>query len=410
MSGNAITPIRLVSQNGKFYNLNCTTLSIDIDRSVSATSMPFLNAYRFSMDLNMTNAMITLEGYITDDDVTQINDGSASRASVDFDAVETASGTITSNTFATYISGILDFYDPAPSTYLNNHAHELNKKHGFKIRDGNFNKKNIFFGVISAQYATHGGLADSFIVQIHDGTNAKTDAQVAANLKALIDASITGVSATLEIGEKGNANTRVLLTYAGPPNASGYYVDNNTPDIDSNIWKNNAIPTPKFTTFFGGVKISSQSGMSAGDMVQQLYAIIDNSNDEWDMSNRVTDLYEEGTGGVGGSDYIHAIQIPFLSKVAAESGDKYSSRYFFQTAGNDVEDGNWSGSDVEGLREGNIFAKNTVAAGTKYKNVYGGRTFTGIKAVVDKATFVQVAGEPNIYQFTIIMLPTNTIY
>jgi len=400
MSGNAITPIRLVSQNGKFYNLNCTTLSIDIDRSVSATSMPFLNAYRFSMDLNMTNAMITLEGYITDDDVTQINDGSASRASVDFDAVETASGVITSNTFATYISGILDFYDPAPSTYLNNHAHELNKKHGFKIRDGNFNKKNIFFGVISAQYATHSGLADSFIVQIHDGTNAKTDAQVAANLKALIDASITGVSATLQIGEQGNANTRVLLTYAGPPTSTQYTDSRGTPSSnDSFVWTNGAIPTPKYTQFNGGRLSSTQSGMSAGDMVQQLYGIIDNSNDEW--------------GDADGSDYIHAIQIPFLSKVAAESGDKYSSRYFFQTAGYDMEDGDWRGELNEGsnpLGQDQIFAESTVAAGTEYSNVYGGRTFTGIKAVVDKATFVQIAGEPNIYQFTIIMLPTNTIY
>tara|TARA_R110002072_G_scaffold36336_13_gene107180 strand:+ start:5539 stop:6732 length:1194 start_codon:yes stop_codon:yes gene_type:complete len=397
MSGNAITPIRLVSQNGKFYNLNCTTLTIDVDRSVSASSMPFLNAYRFSMDLNMTNAMITLEGYITDDDVLQNSDSANHEALVDFDAVETASGTITSNTFATYIPAILEFYDPNPSTYLNNHAHRLNQKHGLHIEDGNGNRKNIFFGVISAQYATHGGLADSFIVQIHDGTNAKTDAQVAANLKALIDASITGVSATLQIGEKGNADTRVLLTYAGPPTSTQYTDSRGTPSSnDSFVWKNNAIPTPKYTQFTGGKLSSSQSGMSAGDMVQQLYAIIDNSNDEW--------------GDAGKSDYIHAIQIPFLSKVAAESGDKYSSRYFFQTAGNDVEDGNWKGSDVEGLKEGNIFAKNTVAAGTKYKNVYGGRTFTGIKALVDKATFVQVAGEPNIYQFTIIMLPTNTVY
>lgn len=411
MSGNAITPIRLVSQNGKFYNLNCTTLSIDIDRSVSATPMPFLNSYRFSMDLNMTNAMITLEGYITDDDVTQISDSANHEALVDFDAVETASGTITSNTFATYIPGILEFYDPNPSTYLNSHAHRLNQKHGFKIEDGDGNRKNIFFGVISTQYATHGGLANSFIVQIHDGTNAKTDAQVAANLKALIDASITGVSATLQIGEKGNANTRVLLSYAGPPTSTQYKDSIGTPSSnDSFVWKNAAIPTPKYTQFNGGRLSSSQSGMSAGDMVQQLYAIIDNSNDEWDMSNMATDLYEEGTGGVGGSDYIHAIQIPFLSKVAAESGDKYSSRYFFQTAGNDVEDGNWAGSDVEGLIEGGIYAENAVAAGTKYKDVYGGRTFTGIKAVVDKATFVQVAGEPNIYQFTIIMLPTNTVY
>ena len=398
MSGSAATPIRLVSQNGKFYNLNCTTLSIDVDRKVGATALPFMDSYRVAVDMNLTTAMITLEGYITDDDVISFSDGTAASASVDFDAVETATGSSTTATFTDFIDLMLNNNSPAPSSYVNTHSHELNRKFGFVIQDGNGALKTIFFGVISAQYATHSAETDAFIVQIHDGSSKKTDAQIAANLKALVDASIAGTTASLQTGEKGTANTRVLLTYSNVPSGATYS-NNNSPYIQSRVWKSNTVPTPKFTQFSGGQASSSETGMSAGDMVQQLYGIIDNSNDEW--------------GNAGNSDYITAVQIPFLSKVAAETGDKYSSRYFFQTAGYDVEDGDWLGELNEGsnpLEEGEIFAKSSVAAGTTYSDVYGGRTFTGIKAVVDKATFVQVGGEPNIYQFTIIVTPINTTF
>ncbi len=396
MAGNANTPVRLVSQNGTFYNLNCTTLSIDIDRKVNATPMPFMNSYRYTMDLNLTNAIITLEGYITDDDVILFSDGSVAIAYVDFDAVESAFGSIiATTTFVDYIGLLLDS-KTSFSGILDTHSHELNRKHGFVIQDGNGALKTIFFGVISTQYASHSAESDAFIVQIHDGTSSKTNAEIAANLKALVDASIAGATASLQTGEKGNTNTRVQITYSSVPSGSTY-INNNSPYITSATWKT-TIPTPKFTTFSGGKSDSSDTGMSAGDMVQQLYAIIDNSNDEW--------------GDNGKSDYIHAVQIPFLSKVAAETGDKYSSRYFFQTAGYDVEDGDWLGELDEGsnpLQEGGTYAKSTVPVGTEYSEAWGGRTFTGIKAIVDKATFVQVGGEPNIYQFTIIMMPTNTI-
>ena len=399
MSGSAVTPIRLVSQNGNFYNLNCTTLSIDVDRKVGATAIPFMDSYRVAVDMNLTTAMITLEGYITDDDVISFSDGTNARALIDFNAVEGAAGT-----FEDYIDTILSNNDPAPSTYLDDHTATQNRTCAIRIRDGNGFNKNVYFGVISTQYATHSAEANSFIVQIHDGTSKKTDAEIASNFKALIDASsIAGITASLEVGEKGTPNTRVALTYAGVPTAA-LYNNNTTPDAPPSVWRLLSAPTPKLTQFSGGKASSSETGMSAGDMVQQLYGIIDNSNDEWDYA---------GAFNVGNSDYITAVQIPFLSKVAAETGDKYSSRYFFQTAGYDVEDGDLLGELNEGsnpLQEGEIFAKSSVAAGTTYSDVYGGRTFTGIKAIVDKATFVQVGGEPNIYQFTIIMTPINTTF
>ena len=395
MSGNAVTPIRLVSQNGNFYNLNCTSLSIDVDRKISAVPIPFTNTYRVAMDLNLTNAMITLEGYITDDDVVSFSDGAKHSAIVDFDIIESSNPNAPN--FATYIRNLLNNFYPVPATYLNDHTDPLNKKFGFEIQDGNGDVKTIFFGVISTQYATHSAVSNAFIVQIHDGTSEKTDAQIAANLKALVDASIAGTTATLQEGERGTANTSVLLTYSGVPSGS-LYNKSKTPSINGN-WGDSGVPTPKFSIFTGGKEDSSKSGMSAGDMVQQLYAIIDNSNDEWGVNS---------TGSNTNSDYITAVQIPYLSKVKAETGDKYSSRYFFQTAGNDVEDGNIFGEEVEDLKEGGIYAENSVPVGTDYKDVFGGRTFTGIKAIVDKATFVQVGGEPNIYQFTIIMTPINS--
>ena len=68
-SGASMTPVRLVSQNGNTYGLNCTSISMDIDRKVVAMPMPFADSYRITADLNLTTSVITLEGYIVDNDV-----------------------------------------------------------------------------------------------------------------------------------------------------------------------------------------------------------------------------------------------------------------------------------------------------------------------------------------------------
>ena len=79
-TGHSTTPVRLISQNGRFYELACTSVSIDIDRKVMAIPIPASGSMRITADLNLTNSVITLEGVITDGDAVLSSTGQAASA------------------------------------------------------------------------------------------------------------------------------------------------------------------------------------------------------------------------------------------------------------------------------------------------------------------------------------------
>jgi hypothetical protein len=410
-----MTPVRLVSQNGKFYNLNCTSISMDIDRKIVAMPMPFADSYRITADLNLTTSVITLEGYIVDNDVSPADFTSLSNAFIDFERLADGGTLTTATDFAENIGAYIYNKGIAKSSQLNNHSHFTT--YGFTLNDGKGNAnsyKDIMFGVISAQFATHTESGYDYVLKVHDGTNPQTNAQIAANLVALLgESAFSKITPSLEVGHKGGAGTKVVMTYTNPPSigdGDGECENNPSPFSDGSVW--DSINTPKLysSPFTGGVPSSAThvGQMSAGDTVQQLTAIIGNSNNEW---------FGGGSGGEG-SDYINGLQIPFVSKRNLEEGEDSTTRYFYSLTGYDVEDGDdftllsMAGTgDVgdEGTLEGDIFADYAKPAGTKFEDTRNGITFTGIKALVDKATFVQMGGEPNIYSFTILMLPTNQV-
>lgn len=407
-TGASMTPVRLVSQNGKTYALNCTSISMDIDRKIVAMPMPFADSYRITADLNLTTSVITLEGYIVDNDVSEIDFTRNASSFIDFERLADGRTLTTATDFAENIEAYLN-QDVAKNVQLNNHTYFQN--FGFLLDDGTGVRKSIMFGIISAQFVAHSISGLDYVLRVHDGTSAQTNAQIAANLVALLNTSdFSKITPSSEIGHKGGAGTKVVMTYTNPPSVgdgTGDYENNFTPICTGKAWVTSA-NTPKLysSPFTGGITSSATSTgkMSAGDMVQQLTAIIGNSNNEW--------------WSVGDSDYINGLQIPFVSKRNLEEGEDSTTRYFYSLTGYDVEDGDdvtflaMSGTgDVgdEGTLEGEIFADYAKPAGTKFEDKRNGITFTGIKALVDKATFVQMGGEPNIYSFTILMLPTNQV-
>lgn len=407
-----MTPVRLVSQNGKTYALNCTSISMDIDRKIVAMPMPFADSYRITADLNLTTSVITLEGYIVDNDVSPADFTSLSNAFIDFERLADG-GTLTNATdFAQNIGTYIFNKGVAKGDQLNDHSHFTT--YGFTLNDGkgNINSyKDIMFGVISAQFATHTESGYDYVLKVHDGTSAQTNAQIAANLVALLgESAFSKITPSLEVGHKGGAGTKVVMTYTNPPSigdGGGECENNPSPFSDGHVW--DSINTPKLysSPFTGGVpsSVTHVGQMSAGDIVQQLTAIIGNSNNEW--------------WSVGDSDYINGLQIPFVSKRNLEEGEDSTTRYFYSLTGYDVEDGDdftllamGAGTGEvgdEGALEKKVFADFAKPAGTKFEDKSNGITFTGIKALVDKATFVQMGGEPNIYSFTILMLPTNSV-
>ena len=418
-TGASMTPVRLVSQNGNTYALNCTSISMDIDRKVVAMPMPFADSYRITADLNLTTSVITLEGYIVDNDVSKIDFTRNASGFIDFERLADGRTLTTANDFAENIDSYLRD-DVEKIDQLNNHTHF--QSFGFILDDGTGVRKSIMFGVINAQFVAHNISDYDYVLRIHDGTNPQTNAQIAANLVALLSTSaFSKITPSLEVGHKGGAGTKVVMTYTNPPSVgdgTGDYENNFTPICTGKAWVTSA-NTPKLYTsaITGGIASSATSNgkMSAGDTVQQLTAIIGNSNNEWGKGE---------TGGfsaafsTGSSDYINGLQIPFVSKRNLEVGEDSTTRYFYSLTGYDVEDGDdftflsggtTTGDDFGGSLEKEIFADFAKPAGTDFEHRANGITFTGIKAIVDKATFVQMGGEPNIYSFTILMLPTNQV-
>jgi len=96
----ANVPVRFVRADGKTIQLPVTTLTLDVDRGTMAQPLPFLGSARLGVDLNLSKAVILLEGVFTDDDLFNIGTPTASTAIIDFSRCEIPGGssTITSNT------------------------------------------------------------------------------------------------------------------------------------------------------------------------------------------------------------------------------------------------------------------------------------------------------------------------
>jgi len=413
-----MTPVRLVSQNGNTYALNCTSISMDIDRKVVAMPMPFADSYRITADLNLTTSVITLEGYIVDNDVSKVDFSRNASGFIDFERLADGRTLTTATDFSENIYSYLRD-DVEIGDQLNHHTHFQGT--GFLLDDGTGVRKKIMFGVISAQFVGHDIAEYDYVLRVHDGNNRETNAQIAANLVALLNTSaFSKITPSLEVGHKGGAGTKVVMTYTNPPSVgdgTGNYENNFTPICSGRAWMTSAnIPKLYTSAITGGIASSATSNgkMSAGDTVQQLTAIIGNSNNEWGKGETGGAFHFASTGK---SDYINGLQIPFVSKRNLEVGEDSTTRYFYSLTGYDVEDGDdftllsmsGTGDDFGGSLEKEIFADFAKPAGTDFEHRANGITFTGIKAIVDKATFVQMGGEPNIYSFTILMLPTNQV-
>jgi hypothetical protein len=229
-TGASMTPVRLVSQNGNTYGLNCTSISMDIDRKVVAMPMPFADSYRITADLNLTTSVITLEGYIVDSDVSEIDFTRNASGFIDFERLADGRTLTTANDFAENIEAYLN-QDVAKNVQLNNHTYFQN--FGFLLDDGTGVRKSIMFGVISAQFVAHSISGLDYVLRVHDGTSAQTNAQIAANLVALLNTSdFSKITPSSEIGHKGGAGTKVVMTYTNPPSVgdgTGDYENNFTP-------------------------------------------------------------------------------------------------------------------------------------------------------------------------------------
>jgi len=396
-TGHSTTPVRLISQNGRFYELACTSVSMDVDRKVTAIPLPAMGSSRVTADLNLTNSVITLEGVITDGDAILQSTGNSASATIDFSSVTGGEEFVYYDTpFITSIVNYANnpndtvpfrgFFNPTDVGVVNDDKYRtVNTIELWKgtITGGEKKTFKIFLGVNdSATGFDTTATADEYILSYHDGTSPKTAEEMATGLYNLITGQIGTMSATIVTGSNGG-NSKVQIQFINKPGGNQYA---NTVDYPRMNFLNYE---PIHTTFSGGFEpiSSATSPYSAGDTVQQLYAILSNSQNRWRDSKH------------SGSHYIIGVQIPFLSATSTQD-EKYLSRVMYTTSG--FSTSAFTDKDIK-------FASNSFTAGSDFDVTNMGLTYTGMKVAVDKATFVQVGGEPNVYSFTILLVVTNTI-
>jgi len=373
------TPIRLIQRNGGIIELNVTTVTMDVDRKFNPKPLVYSGSHRVATDSNLTRAVIQLEGFIADDDAVFVSSSTQASASIDFsyriDGVRKIGDEITDDEKEDMVRNLATYW--RPGTISNIRTPKL------ALDDTNV----IYFVEDSASDGYTGSV---HWVSLYDESTstAKSAASIAqgiANRIAAMGAPYTTSTGTSPYTGQANAVVSITRTENGNDTKYPKFKKTNSGAFEPLI----------ITKYVGYQEGAGTTGMSAGDKVQQLWGVLNNSQDGGKGRTRERDDVTGRRNTRGGGDYIIGIQIPFESMVNAVSGEKYSAVNHFMTTGT-YHLQNPETKDVE----------NATLAGVEFSDAKN--SYTGIKGGVDKATFVRLGGEP-LYQFTIIFLPADVI-
>ena len=391
-------PIRLVHENGSLTELMATEINLNVDRKISGHSFPFTGGALWGLEFNVPNTMIEIEGIFTDDR-TAIG-STAGFAILDF--------ACTKRSIDEGI-GVEQFVTSQNMTAILTGA-----KLGLK--DGNGLIHEIPFAASAVGSHT----------AYYDATN---DGQVLINKTQLLalDAETRAERFALTIKQFIDGELSAYFSTA-------LFPSNYEPTYDTAVLKitqkvigrggNNVFPHWSgasddpyeflpcyFTTFSGG---SNGVQKSAGDKVQDMYGILNNSSRHWVNPANMGDYNKggwinddapltgtalEGTHAIRGfdgvvGDYIVGIQIPYNSMVQATAGsDKYVPRNFFRKIGATTKI-NEKGSEANNLPASTSFNTDS--------------SYTGMQGAVHKIDITYEAGEA-VYGFVLLFAPIDAI-
>lgn len=393
-------PIRLVQENGNLIELDATNMVLSTTRKVGGSALPWTGSRRIGMDWNINKAMINIQGVISDDRVGTV--ANANSASIDFGHI-TYQSVVALPLDATGIpsSFVQEVIAPWTTTDSN-----LTKLLGMELRLQSYTAasdsaldKITFTNTGSAggtAYSSNGGAGSTPTVLVN--TSDATPEQMATAVAAYINAQLSSkYSATVPTngGKKAtasggtiDASTLVIITMATTGADTSMRVK--TPKFQQVTNAGAYFYDPIISKFAGG---SEAVRKSAGDKVQDLYGIINNST----RRGRVGKLTGAiGSGGkVMGSelqDYIVGIQIPYNSTIKAEGGEEYVARNFFMPTGFHY--------GKEKTSEGNI---HPASVDMDLKDVR-----QGIQGAVQKLDITYDAGE-SVYSFNMIFAPIDNM-
>lgn len=383
------TPIRLVRNDGGIIELMATTLTMNVDRGVSPLAMPFAGGNRFAFDLNLPKSLITIEGVMTDDNISVDNSAKEAVGSIDFAKVQDPGFDVQTWVSTTNIDSIIA---PVPS------ADDAGVAHAETFIE--INSIKIYLTQHSSDRGSTGGRN---YISVFTGSAYRTADDIAESLNQLIATNKN----TWKFQSTRNGSVVTMTTI--DLNSNG----NDIMNMNDGFGDLTIRPyQPKHVQFAGGRDASSVTDKSAGDKVAELFAVLNNSNNGGGGSMALGGATLASgvlTGGVGIAvgaavmtvgginlmqgdtkygDYIIAIQIPFSSNVNNRESIFYMPTGSFKQTTDKTAD-------------------NALATGTEFDT--SERHYTGIKGTVANATFVQLGGEP-LYSYTINFAPIDWIF
>ena len=375
-------PIRLVQENGNLIELDATNMVLSTTRKVGGAALPWTGSRRIGMDWNVNSAMINIQGIIADD-----RDGtsaSAHSASINFGLRNQVNGPRQWNT-SDNLSQLLGV--------------ELELQSFSASTTSQFDSITFTTTGSTTAYSATGGDGSTPTVLVN--TSDATPEQIATGVAAYINAQLSSkYSASVVTAKKSDgsrnlsdASCQVNVTMATSPTAL-------TPDTGTRIVtpRFKRVSTSAIGSYFKNPVINLFSGgtiatlKSAGDKVQDLYGIINNSTRRGRIGSNLTftDIGKQKRSNI--RDYIVGIQIPYNSTLKAEGGEKYVARNFFMPTGF------YYGK--EKTSEGNNLPASV--------DLDLANELTGIQGAVQKFDITYDAGE-SVYNFNMIFAPIDNM-
>ena len=346
------TPIRLVQENGDLIELDAQSMVMTTSRKVGGSALPLTGSRRIGLDMNVNSAMINVQGIIADD--REESGATSATALLNFGR---GAGTRFGNTWATHANwdNLFDKdTDGVVPLFLTNSsgvAHEIKfKRQSSGVTAYTSNGINSGAGILLAD---SGNTADPAVVATALNT------YIANQLSSHFTSSIKSAISITSAGEVA-ANVAVEIRQVG----TGSSGNNLGPNWGSAAGGKYIHPHQE--NFTGGKNATLKS---AGDKVQDIYGILNNSTTKAGRmaagaalgggiaagavlltaglaAPALAGAAVAGTsGGAGGAiasmipeekarqDYICGIQIPYNSKIKASDGELYSARNFFMPTG-----------------------------------------------------------------------------
>ena len=409
------TPIRLIHENGDFTELDATSITLETIRKAGSSSIPFGGGGRWNFDLNLQNAEIMIDGIFVDDNIGTVGIGASAKIncviskSVSNVVFAVSSVWVKTNDLNNMLGDVVTSFDSDEITASNRCLITLkdasgNSKYIPLVRVAD-NASGTFATVATTDDDTNitnlGTKKFIKIITNVSGNNTVRGASLAIAIQAFINAEYSSSFTTELLDETRFGETRQNVIVKITQVVGGQNGNNNTPIFTPRTGTTTSTKKPQMTVFRGGINSIKKS---AGDKVQDLYGIINNSrrtgglrgNTDFFLKPTLYRRNGENDGFIrptkNSGDYIVGIQIPFNSMVNV-GNETYVARNFHMPTGRNKPPENKG-------------ATAAMVVGTEFSET---DKSTGIQGFVKKLSIDYDAGE-TVYTFKMVFLPVDWMF